>query len=252
MIFCLSQQHTGTWSTLAWVRDHKQVRGLVTFSHLFDALERREAVVHPMESGDLKARWHPTMVYHEHVRPDRIDPFRIHRSQVLLASMTPTVIPIRDPLAALISYQVRAEMNGGPGFDPIGQHIEGWLRLAETARTVLAEFGHIKFLCWDLAGEMDRTGRYIYLREIARDLGLTKGLLGEIGDGPSAQCGVKVIRNNDLGSYPLKVAYQARDTAALRAGIAEGAFDYLALRERELRPFLEGLGYRNLLWWSEG
>jgi hypothetical protein len=243
VIYCLSQHHTGTWSTLAWVSQHDSVRGLITYPHIFDALERKDDVIHRMESGEMPSVWHPTMVYHEHVRPDDRLLRRIDRAQVLLATMTPTVIPIRDPLAALISYQVRAEREGRDDFDPAGQ-VDGWIRLAETS-DVFKEFAHIKFLCWDLAAKMDRIGRYTYLREIARDLGLA----GD-DDGPSAQCGVKVIRNNDLGRYALKRAYSRRDLTYIRRNVSNGGFEALRACRGILRPFLERLGYRDLLWWS--
>ena len=244
MIYCLSKHHTGTW-----VHQHEGVGAMLTTAHLFGVLEGEIGLNYPDVVGEpIVPAWHPTMVYHEHVTSDDLEPLRIERRQVLLATMTPTVIPIRDPLAALISYQERAlrdgriDEPGQPRFDP-AEFVDKWIRLAETARAIFVDFAHIKFLCWDLASGMDRMSRYIYLREIAEALGLAD-------DGPSAQCGVKVIRHNDFGQYELKDAYDRRDLTYIRRNVANGGFEALRACRGILRPFLERLGYRDLLWWS--
>ena len=82
-----------------------------------------------------------------------------------------------------------------------------------------------------------------HLMHIAGDLGLRDGL-------PSVDCAKDLIRNNTFGEYPLKSAYKAGDVETLREGISNGGFDALREAEGTLRPFLEGLGYQDLLWWS--
>lgn len=245
MIFCLSHHHTGTWSTLAWVRDHQGVDGLITGAHLFDALEKKEGIIHPMESGVIHCNWHPSMVYHEHLKADGREEFKLNRTQVMLATVNPTVIPIRDPLASLISYQHRAERDGRldhPDFQPVDHMVDRWVRLAETHRTILKDFGHVRFLCWDLVEKMDRFEIVEHLTDLATDLGLRDAF-------PSVQCAKQMIRNNDLGSYDLKKAYQDDDIGYIRENVSSGGVIALMNNTDILRPFLEGLGYSRLMWW---
>jgi len=251
MIYCLTQHHTGTWSTLAWILNHQNVKGFLTTEHIFDILEPSEPFrssgvypVHPMESGELIEEFHPSMVYHEHMRLDAEKAERIDRTQVLIASVTPTVIPIRDPLAALISYEMRAEKAGRTaeeGFAPLS-HLDTWVALAETARMTLRNFAHIKFIPWDLMGE-DKLATVRTLLITSRDLGLE-------GVDPSIDCAANLIHNNDGGHYILKEAYQDRDVGYIRENLHQGAFEYLCDMEDILRPFLEELGYSDLMWWS--
>ncbi len=252
MIYCLTQHHTGTWSTLAWVLSHQTVKGFLTTEHIFDILEPDEPdqesgvyPVHPMESGELVEEFHPSMVYHEHLRLDADKLHRIDRTQILIATVTPTVIPVRDPLAALISYQVRAETAGRKtetGFAP-RSHVESWVALAQTWEKILKNFGHVRFMPWDLLGQGDRFEIAEKLFGISTDLGMMDGK-------PSLTCARDMIHNNDRGTYPLKEAYQNGDLEEIRQGVSEGAVNLLTSKQKLLRPFLEFLGYSDLMWWT--
>jgi len=246
MIYCLTQHHTGTWSTLAWILRHREVEGFLTTEHIFDILEPSSNFpVHPMESGDLVEEFHPSMVYHEHLRFDSMweENLRIDRSQVLIASVTRTVIPIRDPLATLISYQFRAERAGRTpetGFAPLS-HVDSWVLLAQTSRHVLKRFAHIKFIPWDLLVDALKTTKY--LLGIAENLGLKDRE-------PSFEFAEKMIRNNDAGTYGLKQAYQEKDFGKIKNGVSQGAVEYLISKRDLIKPFLEFLGYKDLMWWT--
>lgn len=250
MIYCLSQHHTGTWSTLAWVKDHREVEGFLTSEHLFDILESTgkdtEVIpVHPMESGDLVEKFDPRLVFHEHIKLDPTRTNRIDRSQVLMCLLNPTVIPVRDPLASLISYQVRADQDGRTpenGFAP-RSHVDVWVTLAQTWTRVLKDYAHIRFMPWDLLGNGDRFEVAEKLVGISQDLGLTDAL-------PSMKCAREMIHNNDLGPYPLKEAYQDGDLISIREGVSQGAVNHLISKRGLIRPFLEFLGYSDLMWWT--
>ncbi len=246
MIFCLSPHHTGTWSTLAWISKHREVHGLVTAAHLFDALAKNDECVHEMESGLMRDEWHPQMVYHEHVKADGREKFMVNRTQVLIASVTPTVIPIRDPLATLISYQHRGEKDGrvgtDPTWDPKTHMVDRWVRLAVTSRDVFKNFAHVRFLCWDLLGLMDRFEIVDHLVDISTDLGLVDAL-------PSVKCARNMINNNNLGAYDLKRAYLKGDLDFINENVSNGGVLELMQNTDILRPFLEGLGYSKLMWW---
>jgi len=254
MIYCLTQHHTGTWSTLAWILNHQRVQGFLTTQHIFDILEPSEPYqssgvypVHPMESGELVEEFHPSMVYHEHIRLDPEKPERIDRSQVLIATVTPTVIPIRDPLLALISYQNRAEKanrTSENGFAP-RSHVDSWVALAQTCRKTLCNFAHVKYISWDLI-EWDplKTRSLRHLLEVASALGLD----GDVG--PSFDCVENVIHNNNGGNYELKQAFQSGDFAYIKKNISQDAVTYLQEKQGTMIPFLESLGYRDLMWWT--
>ena len=252
MIYCLSQHHTGTWSTLAWILKHQGVDGFLTSAHLFDILEPSEPdqesgvyPVHPMESGELVEKFDPKLVFQEHMKLDPTKVNRIDRSQVLMCLMNPTVIPVRDPLASLISYQVRAETDGrtpANGFAP-RSHVDVWVALAQTWKTILKDFGHVRFMPWDLLGKGDRFEVAEKLFGISTDLGLYDGK-------PSLTCARNMIHNNDLGSYPLKEQYQEGSLETIREGVSEGAVNLLISKQKLIRPFLEFLGYADLMWWT--
>lgn len=251
MIYCLSIQHTGTWSTLAWILKHEGVNGFLAHPHIFDILEpshtdQEEGIypIHPMESGELVEKWDPRLVFHHHMELDLKVPTRIDRTQVLISTVNPTVIPVRDPLASLISYQVRAEKDGRTsenGFAP-RSHVATWVALAQTWNGILKNFAHVRFLCWDLLGVMDRFEVVEHLTDIAQDLGLRDAF-------PSVKCARKMIHNNDLGAYDLKRAYLKRDLEFINENVSHSAVLELMQNTDILRPFLEGLGYSDLMWW---
>jgi hypothetical protein len=245
VIYCLSQHHTGTWTTLDWIQRHRGVDGIITAAHLFDAVERNGAgmMFQPIEGGPIPPRWDPSMVYHDHIETDGPEPTRINRTQVLIATVTPTVIPIRDPLASLVSYQNRIDTDQQPDHRDVGHFVDRWMRLAETALAIFKDYAHIRFVCWDLVGAMDKFEAFEYLAGISADLGLTDVR-------PSLECAKSMIRNNDLGDYPLKTAYLEGDLDFLEKNISGGGLLALMQNTDPLRPWLEGLGYRDLRWWS--
>ncbi len=228
VIFCLSQIHTGTVSVLAWLGAHEDCDGVLLSTEVY-------------ESGR-----EPATVYHEHVRPDDRERGKIARSQVVLAWAHPTVIPLRDPLAALVSYRHRAVLTGQAGttrYRPMEDVVDRWCLLAETEER-FGGFEHIRYLAWDLpeleSRRPDREGarmRSIGLWATAQALGLTDPAPSTAG----------LPRENSSGAYRLREAYDAGDLEAL---MSIRAVRHLRNREELLRPFLERRGYRDLLWWS--
>lgn len=258
MIYCLSHHHTGTWTALAWLTMHDSVKGLLLEDYVYEVLGG-QVVKHQVESGIYEARFDPNMVYHEHLRVEiptvwtstgyRSAPWfgaRIKGAQLVLLGTHPTLIPMRDPLASLVTYQRWAERDGRADkdatFDPVG-HVDGLVALA-LCEDQVRQFGHVRFACWDLISKMEWEEVYNHLSGIAVSLGLIDQ------EQVAADVATNMIVNNTAGSYPLKTAYETGDTAALRSGIASGGYDHLVSREEVLRPFLERLGYQDLVWWS--
>lgn len=219
MIFCLSQLHTGTNSTLAWLESHGDCRGVLLSTGVYtDPTAHR-----------------PTTVYHEHVRQDSRFNRQMCRTQIVLAWSQPTVIPLRDPLAALISYQHRAEVSKQIDTDlfrPREDIVDRWCYLAEAED--LIKSCRIRYLALDLA-EPPNESR---LWETTVALGLSDPAPSVLG----------LPRRNDSGDNYLKQAFQRGDLDPLEFHLVH--LDYLRKAEPILRPFLERRGYRDLMWWS--
>jgi len=91
MIFCLSQLHTGTQTSLAWLCKHDEVDGMMlsTGVHKLFGLVDPADTVHDWESGRIHERFSEGMVYHEHLRCDRFNPYRMNRTQLVMATIWP-------------------------------------------------------------------------------------------------------------------------------------------------------------------
>lgn len=253
MIYCLSIHHTGTWTAIGWLTAHQGVVGFLQEVHVNKILLGGK-MTHKIDEFHLEAEFHPLMVYHEHValeppnfsdsgfRTDQWWDRMVQAHQMIMMATVPTLIPMRDPLASLITYQRWGERDGridGGNFSQ-REHINHWCGLAASHQNIKL-FGHVRFLCWDLLnGTKEETEEY--LLTISRHLGLKDRSPSTKWDGHS------VI--NSVGDYPLKQAYFDGDVDAVRRGLSESAFDVLMERESLLRPFLEELGYKNLMWWT--
>lgn len=200
-------------------------------THVYDVFQGKPTVDQLQESGSYRQHFSQSMVYHEHIRPDHWSDDQMCRTQLVMAMTNPTVIPIRDPLSSLISYQNRAEIHGKIGTDgflPMEHVLDRWVMMAKVFDVLKR---NVHFICWDLInGDPDE------LCQIALALGITEGqYLG-------------ATLNNSMGDYPLKKAYQDGDRETLSQQIV--GFGRLLDREAQLRPFLEELGYSDLMWWS--
>lgn len=252
VIFCLSVQHTGTWTAISWLTAHDNVVGFLQEKHVNEVIAGKP-IVHQIEEYSLKSSFDPLMVYHEHIRlederrfksgfrPDLWWERNVAPSQMIFIGTHPTLIPIRDPLASLITYQKWGERDGRIGtsaFSPEA-HINNWCGLAVGWENIKL-FAHCRFLCWDLLN-----GSPLEIEEHL--LGISESL-GLQDPKPSADWSDGRLINT-AGEYPLKSAYIDRNVGRVRKGLSEGGFDLLQGRESILRPFLEELGYSDLMWW---
>jgi len=254
MIYCLSVHHTGTWTSIDWLTSHEDVEGFLTEANVNKILLGGK-MVHRIGDFEIRAEFNPLMVYHEHVRLEPVtitsEGFQTDQwwdrmlspAQMVMVSTVPTLIPMRDPLASLITYQKWGERDGriDGGHFSQREHLGHWCGLAASSK-LFKLFGHCRFLCWDLLNGTQKQNQE-HLLGISRDLGLTDP--SPSGDQSHFQ---RVV--NSAGDYPLKRAYLDGDVDLVRRGLSESAFDVLRERESLLRPFLEELGYSDLMWWS--
>ncbi len=239
MIYCLSQLHTGTQTSIAWLNRAPEASGLMLSTGVYNAFEGgTNCITHEWESGEVVEEFGTNTIYHEHVRGDHQSPMRLCRTQLIMATLLPTLIPIRDPLACLMSYVHRAELEGRyhtKAFKPLQDVIDRWTMMSEWFAH-LRSWPKVAFVCWDQdPGENELAG-------VCRDLGI--GTHFELLR-PMA----RKIHNNDSGSYEMKSLYEAGDREALRNRIGVELFGYLEKVDTHLRPMLEILGYKDLMWW---
>jgi hypothetical protein len=151
-----------------------------------------------------------------------------------LARWWKPIVPLRDPLAGLVTRQNRHP-------DQTHTHIvNAWLRLVEVVDELEPEYVPLDLLI----KPEDRRDAMIRVVEKAK-LGCgawhTQALTWA-SQWPQN-------KHNSKGNYPLKEAYRAGDIEALE-GVLGHELTQLRLAEPVLRPFLEKQGYKDLLWWS--
>lgn len=145
------------------------------------------------------------------------------------------IVPVRDPLAQLISRKERkAEEN-------LQRQVETWCRLFHD----LAQY-EPHYVPLDLL--RDPITRMAALEDAVRAAGVQTSK-----DAPEV-CGkwAKVWpkdKHNSRGMYRNKIAYHNHDFACLQKVMGQ-SIKYLQSQEFFLRPHLEGIGYRNLMWWT--
>ncbi len=138
------------------------------------------------------------------------------------------VVPVRDPLLVLLLAHRRKTI--GPDFFP------AWRNLVE-----LVGAHDPRVLPVDLLASVKLHKRTTAL-ELAGKGYVPHDLCEKWSDWPVV---------NSHGDYDLRILYNEGDVDAIQAAIP--AEDWTALRDLEpdLRPFLETLGYKKLMWWHD-
>ena len=176
--------------------------------------------------------------------------------------MSPLIIPLRDPLLALITAKNR---------DQFGHH-QG-LQIAKVWGELVAhidaerDFYQPFYVPLDLLTE----GKYeIPGVVVPEGFGLTArrrsklvqvlSIAGLHDTDTTEQSSFKHAqkwagewphtRHNSRGMYPLKEAYLAGDVKKIRDAMPK-AYYFLQQAEGALRPMLEREGYRELMWWTQ-
>ena len=225
VIFVPTPQHSGTWFLLELLQGHSEVRNGV--------MELRD-MIGPMrgEITLLHTHFGQGVTYH----PNDAEKFITDKVLFELVGIHPTVITIRDPLLALITRQLR--------------HPDLWHSYIITAfMTIVQELvnkPNVFFLPVDLYKNKSYAQRLQLLKRLFAFL-----KLGEEDYLKFWAAGWP--RLNTVGYESAKETrrwYNNRDIDKISALFPE---EYGVLKKREaiLRPFLEKLGYRNLLWWED-
>jgi len=230
MIFLPTVQSTGTWFTIGFFEQHSMVDWLAP----------------KMEWDNTRiAMKLETMVLQAHIGFRRKDaprkkldrPAFIKHAilEHMLDNADHVVIPIRDPLRSLLTAKVR-----GPDLY-IRHIIEGFLYAMD-----IASRRDVFFLPVDLYAEKGPEERYNLLLRLLKFVDLPEEPYVALwaNDWP-----VRNTVGRRLGSS-IVLMYRERRLAEMKLFL-ENEYGWLFENYDNLRPFLEELGYKDLIWWSD-
>ena len=235
-IYVPTVRHSGTWFLIAFLRSHPIVQGFVQLENLFTSnFDKEHTVVFDCPTAKIKERFTPggLNVLHNHVCfSTRIASSVVDAQKGLMASL-PSIVPFRDPLASIVSRYQRHPNQCHLGL------AQSWVTFIEFLVSSSSVLNYRAVPLDILKSETER-----------RDA--LEGVLdhAEIpAKGHAAEWASQwPLGYNTRGNYALKARYNAGDVEYIQRTVHE-EFKYLQNRRRIVQPFLESLGYRDLMWW---
>ncbi len=222
-VFVLSVQHTGTWFTIDMLRWNPAI---TQFIELHNVLYANEAIE---RDGRPLIHVHLCDEHAEH--PEKFKHVTTPVAEAI-STVAPVIIPLRDPLLAMITRHVRQ-----PDLDH-SYIVRAFSAMAESS--VLT-----KRCCFlPIDAREDETARRLRLRNVHEFLGLPwhDGL-----DEIATQW--KAPAYNVTPDHELKQAYHAGDLLAIRRAMPV-EFDLLRDNARLIGEFLRSKGYRTAFAWE--
>ena len=211
-----SAQHTGTWFALDFLLWHSAVSRVVELHKLDGELLPKDVLHFHLVGSSEVSYVHPL---------DEEKCWSVVEAAKLI-EQTRTVIPIRDPLAALVTRQER--------------HPELSHRHIVDA---YADFSLLKTACMlpvDLPTTYEERLALLITTLEKLDLEVEPYVLRYARDWKP---------QNTRGEYKLKRLYEENELADVEKMLGDD-FDYLLSQAPAIIPFLKGLGYTNLPWWE--
>ena len=247
LIILCTPHHTATWFWVSFFYNHPEVSGFTTFRRMREAAKfpnselRTHRVMPGMESDSFTEKFCPgkTNLLHIHMETDlKLTPQHfLSTSEHFVAMLLnlPVIISTRDPLAALITRHYRH-----PNLVESTDLLDAWKHMVELYQLVKVN-SRLKIIPVDL------------LETYHNRLEASRACLSVCGlsdNGYAEKWGHEWPRKlNSQGAYKLKVAYNQKDLNYLKTNLGV-LWTQLCESESLLRPFLENLGYKELLWWS--
>ncbi len=210
ILFCPSVPYTGTTFLLEFLRNNPSIKDFASMSWII--------------RSDREFKEGTTLV-HAHLTNNLI-PLIIE-----YARSWPIVVPLRDPLLAILSNNNRNYYNTSLSI------VDCFIKLV----VVLKSHNPI-YVPIDLLDELPAWKRGSELIRIFYPLGF-------ISPSHCTKLAVEWPRMNAQESYLLRQYYYDDDGAAIK-GIIPKEWDKLIAARSFLQPFLENRGYKNLLWWE--
>ncbi len=194
-----------------------------------DAIGQKRDILNVMNGGFSALQLDPDTVnlIHAHFDGHAASTWDAIRSFSVLASRL--VIPIRDPLAVLLLARRRHTGTGS---------LNAWGQIVEM---FTSEAYQPHFLPVDLLAAASVRDRFKALQRVAGEY-VAPNLCEDWAE--------KWPVINSHGDYDLKFLYSKADVPNIREALGQ-EWDALRQIEPEVRPFLERLGYRKLLWWHD-
>lgn len=216
-ILLTSVQHTGTWWAIATLRNNPKIGGFAHV-HNLDALTSGTMSSNPHNES---VRGPGTLLLHDHW--GSTDPnwtWATVDEWDVTPSSRRTLAPMRDPLQAMLTRH-----NRHPEKYPHMDHLRAFLGISQQDFTFF-RVSPFSYPAFGLA--MQRVGLYdpVWISQIDT-----------------------AARPNTSGTYTLKKAYLDGDFRTIRRQVPEIVHNLMD-HEDILRPFLEELGYEDLMWWS--
>ncbi len=226
-IFVPSIPHTGVWFLLEFLMEHSEVFDQVM--EMRNMLGRR--------GGGRRILIHSHFGQGVTHHPDDTEKFIRDKVLLDLIGIHPIVTTVRDPLLSIITRQLR---------HPDLWHtyiINGFMVLAEQLATKRAD---VFIFPVDLYRNKSYEARLVILRQVLNFLNLAEE--------PYVKFWAAAWpRFNSVGYKMARETrrwYKNRQVEPISYLFLE-EYRYLQAREKTLRPVLERLGYRDLLWWSK-
>jgi hypothetical protein len=224
-IFIPTIQHTGTWFCIEFLKAHNEVQHFVELKDL--RVNGSEMTLIHTHFGDGNTH-HPADVS-KHI------PFYVVND---LINEYPSITTVRDPLAALITRQIRC---------PDLWHtyiIDSFVSLAKEIKKMPNK--NLFLLPVDLYKTKSFEMRYQILNELLSHVGLSEDPYAKFW-----AAGWPIYNTvGDSSIIGLKEYYNLGEVDKIEAAFPE-EYAHLKRKEPILRPFLEKLGYRDLIWWNK-
>lgn len=213
----LSPNHTGTWFVLDFLAEHPQTNDLVEYRKV---LATRSIVQRSILHAHIGGRYFP-------LHPNEVDKYAAMAAYTALVRTGRVIIPLRDPMQALITRQCR---------HPFLDHrciVEAFLNIAN-------DHPGVTFVPVDC--EPSRRADVLRALLVGAQLDAREPLVMKwVADWKP--------RNSVGVDTPEKKMYRAGNLNELRKAI-EPEIDYLLESRPTLIPFLKSQGYKEMSWWS--
>lgn len=222
IILLASVPHTGTEFIKHFIDAHPGVGNTVGLAQI----RNNRGILADPYTGQGGLVPYTTNLVWSHINEDAL------RGVRCFAFHVPTVIPMRDPLLSVVTRKHRQ-----PDMDHLWL-IECWLVLA----TFIWPYSDAVYYPVDLEAAKTPEERYEGMKKMSRALHLQP-------DGYVKPFAEKFAPVNTRESYDLKKMYDERDFEQLSLHL-KLEIQHLRHAEPYLRPMLEMLGYKDLMWWT--
>lgn len=184
-------------------------------------------------------------VIHAHVSQSRIG-FIKDNFTISLMHAFKTVIPIRDPLLVLGTRYKRMLNKNEDDLIDCTEIVDGFCLFAKYYSR-----GMHFLLPVDLYSQREEEDRIDILKDLFQYIGLpcSDQYLAEAAKWEKRNVSLENYKINNLKPVTLQAMIKTRDLDGIKEIMGKD-YDYLKSKEDIIRPFLEDIGYVDLLWWD--